>query len=384
LETDVDRASPGDPVKMVDLASQRRRLSGRIEQAIARVIEHDEFIMGPEVAELESRLAAFCGVPNAVSCASGTDALLLPLLAWEVGPGDAVVVPSFTFTATVEVVSLVGATPVFADVQEDDANLDASKLERALVAARAADLRPVGIIAVDLFGRPADYPAIEAVASRHDLWVLSDGAQSFGATLNGSPVGTFGRATATSFFPSKPLGAYGDGGAVLTADADLAERLRSLRVHGQGAHKYDAARVGLNSRLDTIQAAVVLQKLDVLPEEVERRQQIAERYTKELADIVEVPAVPPEVRSAWAQYTIRLRDRDRVAVRLQTEGVPSAIYYPKPVHRQAAYARCPRPDEGLPVSDMLAELVLSLPMHPYLSNEAQEHVVTTLRRAVAS
>ncbi|MDQ4133760.1 MAG: DegT/DnrJ/EryC1/StrS aminotransferase family protein [Actinomycetota bacterium] len=368
---------------LLDLGAQRRRIGPAINRAIDRVVDHERFIMGPEVAEFEDRLADACGATHAVSCASGTDALLLTLLALGAGPGRAVLVPSFTFVATAEVVSLVGATPVLVDVEEGTANIDPVALERGLAAVDASGLVASGIIAVDLFGQPADYRRIAKVASERGLWVLADAAQSFGATLDGRPVGTLAPVTATSFFPSKPLGCYGDGGAVLTSDSALADHVRSLRIHGKGASKYDAARVGLNSRLDTIQAAVLLEKLAVLDEEIERRQRLAERYSKELSHVVQVPEIPADVTSAWAQYTVRLDDRDAVAGRLKADGVPTAVYYPKPLHRQTAYESCPQPAGGLPVSDALSRRVLSLPMHPYLSDRAQERVIASVRRAVA-
>jgi len=373
-----------DAVSLIDLKAQRHRLDGRIERAMTEVVEHQQFIMGPEVRELEARLAAFCGAPHAISCASGTDALLLPLLAWGLRPGQAVLVPSFTFAATAEVVALTGATPVFVDVEEESANLDPTNLEAALEAAAKSGLTAVGVIAVDLFGQPADYPDIERLAAQHGLWVMADAAQSFGASLDGRPVGTFGWATATSFFPSKPLGCYGDGGAVVTADEGLAEEIRSLRLHGRGAHKYEAVRVGINSRLDTIQAAVLLQKLDLLADEIDERQRVAECYAKGLGDLVRLPTVPPDSRSAWAQYTVRVDNRDDVAARMKEEGISTAVYYPKSLHQQPAYASCPRPGAGLPVSEKLAAEVLSLPMHPYLSEAAQDQVVSSLRRALSS
>jgi len=380
----VDTSAPAEVVTLVDLRSQMAQLDGGIERALAKVLDHQQFIMGPEVAELEDRLAAFCGAQHAVSCASGTDALLLPLLAWGVSPGQAVLLPSFTFAATVEVVALLGATPVFVDVDEETANLDPHSLEEGLIVADRNGLNPVGVIAVDLFGRPADYPAIEAIAERHGLWVLADAAQSFGASIDGRAVGTIGRATAVSFFPSKPLGCYGDGGAVLTSDTRLADVMRSLRFHGRGTHKYEAVRVGLNSRLDTIQAAVLLQKLELLAGEIDQRQRVAECYAKGLGDVVRVPTMAPDVHSAWAQYTIRLDHRDEVAGRLRAEGIPSAVYYPRALHQQAAYQGCPRPESGLPVSEMLSEQVLSLPMHPYLSDAAQERIIAAVRRAVVT
>lgn len=377
-------ATATDAVTLVDLRAQRQRLGGGIERAIGAVVEHQQFIMGPEVRELEERLAAFCGAGRAVSCASGTDALLLPLLAWGLRPGQAVLLPSFTFAATAEVVALAGATPVFVDVEEETANLDASSLSEALIAAESSGLEVAGVIAVDLFGQPADYPAIEHFAEQHGLWVLADAAQSFGASVNGRAVGTFGRATATSFFPSKPLGCYGDGGAVLTVDERLVEVMCSLRLHGRGAHKYEAVRVGLNSRLDTIQAAVLLQKLNLLAAEIDQRQRVSESYAKGLGDVVRVPMVATDVRTAWAQYTVRVDDRDDVAARLRAEGIPSAVYYPRALHQQPAYDGCPRPKGGLPVSESLATEVLSLPMHAYLSEAAQERVIATVRRAVGA
>ena len=383
LEEVVEGSS--EPVAFLDLEAQRARLGGGIERAIRRVVDHKQFILGPEVKELEQRLADYCGAAHAVSCASGTDALLLPLLAWDVGPGEAVFLPGFTFPATPEVVALLGATPFFVDVEEEHGNIDPASLERAVTEAESLGLRPVGIIPVDLYGHPADYPAIHRLADRHGLWVMADAAQSFGASLDGVAVGTFGRATAVSFFPSKPLGCYGDGGAVLTDDAELADLLRSLRAHGKGAGKYDTVRVGLNSRLDTIQAAVLLQKVDVLAEEIEARQRVAECYSKGLADVVRVPQVAPDARSAWAQYTVRLDrpPRDEVAARLKAEGIPTAVHYPKALHHQPAYTDCPRPEAGLPVSELFAREVLSLPMHPYLTEGAQERVIRALREAVA-
>ena len=371
-------------VPLLDLKAQYATIRDEIQEALNRVVESQQFILGPEVRALEQRLGDFCGAAEVVSCANGTDALFLPLMAWALGPGDAVLVPSFTFAATAEVIALLGATPVFVDVDEQSCNLDPAGIGPAVQTARRGGLKPVGLIAVDLFGLPADYRTIESVAREHDLWVMADAAQSFGARVDGAPVGTFGAATATSFFPSKPLGCYGDGGAVLTDDAVLAANLRSLRVHGQGAHKYDTVRVGVNSRLDTLQAAVLLQKLDVLGEEIEQRQRVAELYEKGLADVVQVPQVPTGVTTAWAQYTVRVEHRDEVAARLKADGIPTAVYYPKALHEQPAYRDCPRTPNGLPVSERLAKEVLSLPMHPYLSEADQERVIRAVRQAVCS
>jgi dTDP-4-amino-4,6-dideoxygalactose transaminase len=369
-----------EPVAPLDLAAQRARLGDRIERAIARVVEHGRFVMGPEVLELEERLAAFCGAPHAVSCSSGTDALLLALMAWGVGPGDAVFVPAFTFAASAEAIVLAGATPVFVDVDPVTFNLDVASLEAAVNADIC--LRPAGVIAVDLFGQPADYDAIRALAGEHGMWVLADAAQSFGSTLHGRGAGTYADAVATSFFPTKPLGGYGDGGAVFTADAGMADRLRSHRVHGQGEYAYDHVRIGITGRLDTIQAAVLLPKLDILGEEIEARQRLADRYSAALADVAVVPVIDPRATSAWAQYTVQVDCRDTVATRMAAGGVPTAVFYPKPLHRQPAYASFPVAPDGLPVAEALSPRVLSLPVHPYLTEGAQDRVIDALRRAV--
>ena len=322
------------PIEFIDLGAQRRRIGARMDEAVLHVLHHGRYVMGPEVAELERRLAEFCGARHALSCANGTDALGLGLMLKGVKPGDAVLCPAFTFAATAEVVAWFGATPVFVDVHEDTFNMDPRSLEAAVRTARALDLDPVGVIAVDLFGLPADYDALLAVADEHGLWVICDAAQSFGAAYKGRKVGAIGDLTTTSFFPAKPLGCYGDGGAVFVErDADL-EVLQSLRVHGQGADKYDNVRIGLNARLDTIQAAVLLEKLAVFAEEIEARNRIAARYNEMLGDVVTVPRVPEGLVSVWAQYTVRLgsRDRDAVAARLRAAGIPTAIYHPNPLN----------------------------------------------------
>lgn len=373
------------PLPFVDLAAQRARLGPAVDQAIARVLEHGRFIMGPEVARLEQVLARFCGARHAIACASGTDALLLGLLALETGPGDAVIVPAFTFAATAEAVALLGATPVFVDIDPVSFCLEPTGLEPAIALARSHGLRPRGVIPVDLFGQPCAYPAIEEIAARHGLWLLADAAQSFGARFGARAVGTIGRATATSFFPAKPLGCYGDGGAILTDDDALAATCRSLRVHGQGTDKYDNARIGLNARLDTLQAAILLEKLAIFPDEIERRNAVAQRYTEALAPVVRSPKVDVGNTSVWAQYTIVLEAgrRDQVAADLKAAGVPTAVYYPRPLHRQTAYRSYPvaGPKGRLPVSEAMAAQVLSLPMHPYLSATDQNRVVAALTRA---
>jgi dTDP-4-amino-4,6-dideoxygalactose transaminase len=374
------------PIPFIDVAAQRRRLGRSIDDAVARVLAHCQFIQGPEVRTLEVDLAAFCGARHVIACSSGTDALLLILMAWEIGPGDAVICPAFTFHATSEMVALLGATPVLADVQADTFNIDPESLQRAVATAKRGGLKPRVVIPVDLFGLPADHDAIASIAREHGLAVLDDAAQSFGASYRGRKLGALATATATSFFPAKPLGCYGDGGAVFTDDDALAARIRSLRIHGEGVDKYDPVRIGINGRLDTIQAAVLIEKLKIFPEEIIARDKIAARYSAALADVAIVPRVGNESTSVWAQYTIRLAPgrRDALATALKAEGIPTAIYYAKPVHRQQAYSGCPVADGGAPVSDRLAEEVISLPMHAYLESAVQDRIVAAVKRALAA
>jgi len=370
------------PIPFIDVAAQRRRLGRAIDDAVARVLAHCQFIQGPEVHVLEAELAAFCGARHAIGCASGTDALLLVLMAWQIGPGDAVVCPSFTYHATAEMVALLGATPIIADVLPDTFNLDPASCERAIATAKRLGLNPRAIIPVDLFGLPADHDAIAAIAAEHRLLVLDDAAQAFGASYRGRRLGTMATATATSFFPAKPLGCYGDGGAVFTDDDALAARVKSIRLHGEGADRSEAARIGITGRLDTIQAAVLIEKLKIFPDEIEARNRVAARYCAALADIAIVPRIGNQSTSVWAQYTVRLKPgrRDRVAAALKTEGIPTAIYYSKPLHRQPAYKPFPIADGGVPVSDRLADEVLSLPMHAYLEPPVQDRIIDAVRR----
>jgi dTDP-4-amino-4,6-dideoxygalactose transaminase len=378
--------TPIAPIPFIDVGAQRRRLGRAIDDAIARVTEHCQFIQGPEVAEFEARLAEFCGARHAVGCASGTDALMLVLMARGIGPGDAVICPAFTFCATAEVVVLLGATPVFADVDADTFNLDATSVKRAAATAKRHGLAPRAVIPVDLFGLPADYDALLAVAKEEGLYVLDDAAQGFGAIYKGRKLGVIAPATSTSFFPAKPLGCYGDGGAVLTDDAGLVEVLKSLRVHGQGTDKYDNVRIGMTSRLDTVQAAVLIEKLKIFADEIEARDRAARRYADGLKDVCVVPVVPEGMTSVWAQYTIRLRPgvRDDFAVKLKARGVPTAIYYPKPLHRLEAYKRFPVAENGIPTTDQLAQEVISLPMHAYLDAATQDRVIEAVRAALRS
>ena len=381
----VSKVEPA-PIPFIDLAAQRRRLGRAIDDAVARVLDHGQYILGPEVRMFEADLAAFCGAKEAVTCANGTDALQLVLMARGIKAGDAVFCPSFTFAATAEVVALVGATPVFVDVFADSFNMDPASLERGIATAKQNGLTPACVISVDLFGQPADYNAIEPVVAKHKLWLLDDAAQSFGATYKNKKIGTFGLATSTSFFPAKPLGCYGDGGAIFTDDAELAHVLRSLRNHGSGADRYDNVRIGLNSRLDSIQAAILIEKLKVLDDETDKRQDVVRRYNDGLKDVAIVPEVIADCVSTWAQYTIRIGKgrRDKVAETLKAQGIPTAIYYPKPLHQQTAYRAYPSAGNGLPVSDAIAQEVLSLPMHPYLAADLQDRIIEATRAAIAA
>lgn len=377
-------AGRGAGVKLVDLNAQFRAIEADLRAAIERVLQHGRFVMGPEVHALECELAEYCGVAHAVTAASGTDALLIALMAQQVGPGDAVIVPPFTFVASAEVIRLAGATPVFADVEEDTFNLDPERLAQAARRVReAGKLNLRGVMAVDLFGLPADYAAIEAVAGEHGLFVLADAAQSFGGALHGVKTGAFGDLAATSFFPAKPLGCYGDGGALFTDDDRLADLARSIREHGMGAHRYEHLRTGICGRLDTIQAAVLSCKLKILDRELAARRRLAARYTRELDGVVETPRIPTGYQSAWAQYTVKTRAERRDAIRahLQNAGIPTAVYYPRPLHRQPAYRHAD--GDSAPVSEKLAGQVLSLPIHPYLGDDEQTRIIAAVKKAVA-
>jgi len=376
-----------EPVPFIDLAAQRRRLGKSVDEAVSRVLAHCQFINGPEVTQLESQLAAFSGARHVVTCASGTDALLMVLMAKGVGRGDAVLCPSFTFCATGEAVALTGATPVFVDVDEATFNMDVNSLKRGIATAIRLGLKPRAVIPVDLFGQSADHDAIGAIAEAEGMFVLDDAAQAFGASYKGRRLGTFGLVTATSFFPAKPLGCFGDGGAIFTDDAELAATLRSVRVHGQGSDKYDNVRLGLTGRLDTMQAAILIEKLKIFEDEIAARNKVAERYGRGLGNIVTVPHVASGGTSVWAQYTIRLpkgSDRDGFAATLKAQGIPTAIYYPKSMHQQTAYRDFPVADGGLPASERLSDDVISLPMHAYLDEPTQERVIKAVRGALAA
>ena len=370
-------------VAFIDLQAQRARIGARMDLAIGRVLEHGGFIMGPEVTEAERKLAARCGAKHVITCSNGTTALVMALMARDVGRGDAVFVPSFTFTATAEAAAILGATPVFVDILPDTFNIDPASLERAIAVARQTGLRPACVIPVDLFGQAADYDALRAIAVEHGLWVLGDAAQSFGAHYKGKALGTCADITATSFYPSKPLGCYGDGGALFTDDEETAKRLRQVRVHGQSSDRNENVRIGLTGRLDSIQAAVLLEKLVIFDAEIAERNAVAARYNEGLTGAVITPALAEGNTSVWAQYTVTSPRRDRIAATLKAQNIPTAIYYLRPIHTQPPYRGCPVASGGLPVTERMASQVISLPMHPYLTSEAQDRVIAAVHTAVA-
>jgi dTDP-4-amino-4,6-dideoxygalactose transaminase len=371
-------------MQFIDLGAQRRRIEKRLKAAIERVVDHGQYILGPEVAEFERRIAAYVGVEHAVACANGTDALMLPLMAAEIGPGDAVFCPSFTFAATAEVVAWMGATPVFAEIDEATYNIEPNGLAAALETARKHELRARALITVDLFGQACDYDPIEAFCKQNDLVLIADSAQGYGARYKGRVAGAIGDFATTSFFPAKPLGCYGDGGAILTDNDEHTALILSLRFHGKGSYKYDNVRIGVNSRLDTLQAAVLIEKLKVYAEEIEKRQRVAQRYTQALKDLVTTPYVMPDCVSTWAQYTIRVHAdrRDAFQAALKAKGVPTTVYYPKPLHQQTAYKHFPVAGNGLPISERVAREVVALPMHPYLDEATQDYIIEAVREAL--
>lgn len=370
------------PTQFIDLAAQQNLIRPKLDAAIKKVLDHGQYIMGPEVKELEVQLGAFTGAKHALTCANGTDALTLVLMAWGVGPGDAVFVPSFTYVATAEAPALQGATPFFVDVLEDTFNIDPNSLKQAIIDCKDIGLNPSVVMAVDLFGQPSDVDAIIEIARAERIKVLVDGAQSFGATSKERCVGTMGDATTTSFFPAKPLGCYGDGGAIFTNCDQDAEIINSVRLHGKGAQKYDNVRVGVNSRLDTIQAAILIEKLKIFPQELQMRAEVAERYSDALSEYCYTPTLMKNTSSAWAQYTLRITDRDRVQSHLASCRIPSVVYYPIPLSKQTGYKSCPTVSTGVSVSERLAEQVLSLPMHPYLKEADQQKVIDQVVEAL--
>ena len=370
-------------IPFIDLQTQLKHIRPQIDVAIQKVLDRGAFIMGPEVAQFEQDMQAFTGAPYALGCSDGTDALTMALMALDVQPGDAVFVPSFTFASTAEVVAMRGAVPVFVGVHDTTYNMEPKCLREAIeMVQKEGKHRPAGIISVDLFGQPADHQAIEAIAKEHGLWIIVDAAQSFGATQMGKSTVQYGDIATTSFFPAKPLGAFGDGGAVFTKDADLYEKLKSIRVHGMAKKQYDYERFGLTGRLDTLQAAILIEKLKIFPREIEQRQAAAEYYTAGLQDVVQTPVACSKCTSVWAQYTIQVDNRTVVQEHLKAQGIPTMVYYPKPLHMQEPYAHYPRPPKGLPTTERIAGRVLSLPMHPYLERDVQDKIIAAVREAV--
>jgi len=366
-------------IQFIDLQAQRKRIKNEINKGIQNVLEHGGFIMGPEVKQFESELANFGNAKHAISCANGTDALHIALLSWGIGPGDAVFCPSFTYCATAESIVNVGATPIFIDIDRATYNIDSTSLINAINEVKTAgELIPRAIIAVDLFGQSADYIALSEIAKTEKLKLLADSAQGFGTTLNGNHPIYWADATTTSFFPAKPLGCYGDGGAILTNDNKMAEVLKSLRVHGKGTDKYDNIRIGVNSRLDTIQAAILLPKLAIFNDEIEKRNVIASNYIDSLGNYaLRVPTVRDGVVSTWAQFTIEVSDPLSFANKLKSKGIPTARYYPKPVHHQSAYMGFPIQGSSLKNTESCIHNIISLPMHPYLDQHTQAMIIET-------
>lgn len=385
-------------MQFVDLAAQQKRIRSALDERIKTVLDHGKYIMGPEIAELESRLAAYSGVAHGIGCASGTDALLMALMTFNVGPGDAVFTTPFTFIATAEVISLLGATPLFVDIDPVTFNMDPSLLEKTVDALQRGDetqsplpkgqtmpLHPKGIISVNLFGLPADYSAINRIANTNHMFVIEDAAQSFGAEYNGKRSGSLAGIGCTSFFPAKPLGCYGDGGMCFTDDEEKAGELRSIRIHGKGTDKYDNVRIGINGRLDTLQAAILLAKFDIFPEEVQLRNQVAARYSEMLEEAgnLTTPAITQGTLSVWAQYSLLAEDREhraRCQDALKAGNIPTAIYYPTPLHLQSAFKPLGYKEGDFPSSERCAESLFSVPMHPYLVEKTQAEIVSILKR----
>lgn len=372
-------------IQFIDLKTQQQVIKNQVNEAISRVLEHGQYILGPEVSELESKLCDYTGAKYTVTCANGTDALKLLLMANNVRVNDAVFVPSFTFAATAEVVSHLKATPIFIDICEDTFNMCPKSLESGILHAKQIGLNPKGIIPVDLFGLPADYPTIQEIANMHNLWILADSAQSFGGAINNHKVGSLAPMSATSFFPAKPLGCYGDGGAIFVNSEELDSKLRSLRMHGASpTDRYDHIHIGINSRLDSMQAAVLLEKLKIFDIELEKRKKIAKFYLDNLDQTkFKLPFEPKGFKSGWGLFTIICQDqidREKLLNYLKEQQIPATVYYRKPMHKQPIYQNCPSATNNLPISEKLANKVVSIPMHPYLTDEQIEYIVTKLNK----
>ncbi|MEM7359274.1 MAG: DegT/DnrJ/EryC1/StrS aminotransferase family protein [Pseudomonadota bacterium] len=371
-------------IPFIDLKTQYARIESEINAGIQGVLNHGSYIMGPEIAEFESRLSEFCGVKHSISCSNGTDALLLALMAYDIGPGDAVFTTPFTFFATAEIIAMLGATPVFVDIDARTFNIDPNKLAEEVQRVKAdGKLVARGVIPVNLFGLAPDFDAIDEIAKEHELFVVEDTAQGFGGEYKGRISGNLGDISTTSFFPAKPLGCYGDGGAVFTNDDALADKMRSLRVHGQGVDKYDNVRIGLNARMDTLQAAILMPKLAIFPEEIELRQKVAASYDNALADLVETPYVPDGYKSVWAQYSVLSDQREVIQAALNENGIPSVIYYRIPCHLAGAFEYLGYKQGDMPVSEATSQRIFSLPMHAYVKPEFAEHVASIIKTAIS-
>ena len=370
-------------VPFIDLKKQYQRIQDDINSGIQGVLEHGSYVMGPEIAEFETKLSEFCGAKHALSCSSGTDAILLGLMAYDIGPGDAVFTTPFTFFATAEMIALLGATTVFVDIDPRTFNIDSAKLDEAVKKVKAqGKLKARGVMPVNLFGLAPDFDAIDAIAKENELFVLEDTAQGFGGEYKGRISGSLGDISATSFFPAKPLGCYGDGGAVFTDDDDLANKMKSFRVHGKGIDKYDNVRIGLNARMDTLQAAILLPKLKLFPEEIELRQQVASNYDEALKGLVETPYVPEGYKSVWAQYSVISEHREAIQAALKEQGIPTAVYYPIPCHLATAFADLGYTKGDMPNSEWASERIFSLPMHSYVEEDFAMRVADIIRSVV--
>ncbi len=368
-------------MEFLDLKTQQKRIRKPLEKRISKILDHGAYIMGPEVFELEEKLADYCGVKHAISCSSGTDALLIPLMAWGVGPGDAVFTTPFTYVATAEVISILGATPIFVDVYESTYNIDCEKLEIEIKRViKNGKLKPKAIIPVDLFGLPARYRLVNKIAKKYNLKVIEDAAQSFGGAIRGKKVGTFGDVAATSFYPAKPLGCYGDGGAIFTNDDNLAEECKAIRIHGTKSDKYNSEMIGLNGRLDSIQAAVLLEKLSIFSEELEMRNEIDIYYRKNLNN---AQYHPKNYQSAHALFSITLGSeskRDELIYRLNNANIPNVVYYKFPIHLMGGFRYLGYKKKDLPVSETLSKNIVSLPMHPYLKFKDIDFIISNVKK----
>ncbi len=372
-------------IKLLDLQRQYKVLGKKIQANTTRVYKHGQFILGPEILQLEEKLAKYCGAQQAIACSSGTDALLLALMAKDIGPGDAIFTTTFTFVATGEVIARLGARPVFVDIDPDTKNMNPADLEKRIEAVKKeGKWKPRGIITVDLFGLMADYDAIEKIAQKHGLFILEDAAQSFGASYKNRKAGNLGEIAATSFFPAKPLGCYGDGGAIFTNNSGLAEKVRSMRAHGYGSHKYDHVRLGINGRMDTLQAAILLAKLGIFNSEIKKRQGIAKRYNQAFAGRAQIPLMPTDGTCVWAQYSLMMDNRDAFIAAMQQMKIPTAIYYPIPLHRQVVFQSLGYQKMDFPVAESVAERIVSLPIHPYLKDAEINRIIQSTLQAIVS